>query len=252
MISIKSLTIEGMPLLEINPKGKEMALLPTVVFFHGWESNKESCLVNGYELAKKGFRAILPDAYLHGERKEKDLTKEGVEFWNVIASNLTELPLIREYYINKGLSDSKRFGVTGLSMGGFTTCAALTQFPWIKTAVVLMGSPDPVNFTKWLLSSKWTEGMELPVTEEVYTKSLATLLPISLAMHPESIANRYIHFWHGTKDDLVPYQPTFDFYEEVKLQSYGSNLSFSASVGVGHKVPYTKSVEMADFFSAHL
>lgn len=252
MISIKSKTVEGIPLLEINPEGKEKELLPTVIFFHGWTSNKESSLVNGYELARKGFRALLPDAYLHGERKEKDLSAEGLEFWNVITSNLTELPLLRNHYINKGLCDSNRFGVSGLSMGGFTTCAALTQFPWIKTAVVLMGSPDPINFTKWLLSSKWTEGMEIPISEGVLLESLTALTPISLANQPEKIANRYIHFWHGTQDDLVPYQPTFNFYREVKQQPYGSNLSFSTSKGVGHKVPYAKSIEMATFFSAHL
>ncbi|WP_414838484.1 prolyl oligopeptidase family serine peptidase [Carnobacterium sp. TMP28] len=252
MISIKSVTVEGIPLLEISPKGKELDLLPTVIFFHGWTSNKESSLVNGYELAKKGFRALLPDAYLHGERKEKDLSSQGLEFWNVVTRNLIELPLMREYYVNKGLSDSDRFGVSGLSMGGFTTCAALTQFPWIKTAAILMGSPDPVNFTKWLLSSKWTEGIELPISKEVLTGSLTALMPISLAKHPEKIANRFVHFWHGTQDDLVPYQPTFDFYEKVKHQSYGSNVSFSTSKGIGHKVPYAKSVEMATFFSTHL
>ncbi len=252
MISIKSLAVEGLPLMEITPAGKENTLLPTVVFFHGWESNKESCLVHGYELAKQGFRALLPDAYLHGERKEKDLSKEGLEFWNVVTSNLTELSIIKDHYIHAGLSDASRFGVTGLSMGGFTTCAALTQFSWIKTAVVLMGSPDPVNFTKWLLSSKWTEGMEIPFNEEFYTDSLAKLSSISLSTHPERIANRFLHFWHGTTDELVPYQPTFEFFQKEKQQPYGSNLSFSTSESVGHKVPYVKSVEMAEFFSAHL
>ncbi|MGB3159935.1 MAG: alpha/beta fold hydrolase [Carnobacterium sp.] len=252
MITIKSVSVDGLPLLEINPKGKEMELLPTVIFFHGWTSNKESCLVNGYELAKNGFRALLPDAYLHGERKEKELLPDGLEFWNVITRNLTELPLIKDYYVKKGLSDINRFGVTGLSMGGFTTCAALTQFPWIKSAVVLMGSPDPINFTKWLLSSKWTEGIQTSINEEAFNDSLVTLSPISLAMHPEKISNRYVHFWHGTNDDLVPYQPTFDFYEKVKERSFGSNVSFSVSKGVGHKVPHAKSVEMADYFLAHL
>jgi len=59
-------------------------------------------------------------------------------------------------------------------------------------------------------------------------------------MHPESIANRYIHFWQEQKNDLVPYHLAFDFYEEVKVGNHMIKFSFSASVGVGHNVPYNE------------
>src|SRR5699024_7431300 len=181
MISIKSTTVAGLPLLEIAPSGQEMNLLPTVVFYHGWTSSKESSLVNGYELAKKGYRALLPDAYLHGERKNDDsLTVKETVFWDVVTKSLRELPGLRDHYVEAGLSDPDRFGVAGLSMGGITTCAALTQFPWIKSAVVLMGSPDPVAFSKWLLSSTWVDGVEVSLDEKAaYIKELAALAPIS-------------------------------------------------------------------------
>ncbi|MEG0289466.1 MAG: prolyl oligopeptidase family serine peptidase [Carnobacterium sp.] len=253
MISIKSVTVAGLPLLEVAPLGKETDELPTVVFYHGWTNHKESSLVNGYELAKRGFRALLPEAHLHGERSAGELLeKDSPEFWDVIAHSLAELPVLKDHYIQMGLSDPNRFGVSGLSMGGITTCAALTQFPWIKAAVVLMGSPSPVSFSKWLLSSKWVEGMNVPFNEADYAKELAALQPISLDAQPEAIAGRPVHFWHGTKDDLVPYQPTFDFYQSIKDQPYAENVSFTTTVGAGHKVPYLASVEMAEFFLKHL
>lgn len=254
MISIKSTTIAGLPLLEIAPSGQEMNQLPTVVFYHGWTSCKESSLVNGYELAKKGYRALLPDAYLHGERKsEEGVTGKETVFWDVVTKSLKELPELRDHYVEAGLSDPERFGVAGLSMGGITTCAALTQFPWIKSAVVLMGSPDPIAFSEWLLSSTWVEGIAASSDEKAaYTKELAALAPISLAEHPESINKRPVHFWHGTKDELVPYQMTFDFYQHIKGQPYANNVSLTTTVGAGHKVPYLISVEMSDFFSKHL
>ena len=82
-------------------------------------------------------------------------------------------------------------------------------------------------------------------------KQIHLLAPIDLASAPEKIAGRPFHFWHGTSDDMVPYQPTYDFYQGIKDQSYGENVSFTTTAD-GHKVPYQISVEMAEFFSAKL
>src|SRR5699024_2084919 len=54
--------------------------------------------------------------------------------------------------------DSDRIGVSGLSMGGITTNAALTQYDWIKSAAVLMGTPSPIAFTEWLLKNYKVNG----------------------------------------------------------------------------------------------
>lgn len=250
MITIKRVVIDGNPLLEVVSQDKATEQLPTVVFYHGWTNYKESVLVNGYELAKRGMRALLPDAYLHGERMEMPLVEEAFsEFWNIVTHNLKDLPGIRDYYVEAGLSDPNRFGVTGLSMGGITTCGALTCYPWIKAAVCLMGSPEPIQFSHWLLSSSWAEGLSVP---EKYLTKLQELEPIDLSCQPEKIAGRPVHFWHGTSDTMVPYQPTFDFYQKIKEENFAKNVSFTTTEGVGHKVPYLTSVEMADFFAEHI
>lgn len=256
MIRVKQLTIDTIPLVELVLEEKDTEVLPTVVFYHGWTSTKESVLVNGYELAKRGIRAILPEAYLHGERDEtgKALEDQTV-FWRVVSQNITELPSIYNWYVQQGRTDPSRFGVSGLSMGGITTCALLTQFDFIHSAVVLMGSPSPVLFTNWLLQSKWVEGK--PTTEDISTteafqEQLQRLHPIALNERPEKIAGRPVHFWHGTDDELVPFYLTEEFIETISSQTYAQNVSFSVGHGLGHKVPYRVSVEMADYFERFL
>jgi hypothetical protein len=169
---------------------------------------------------------------------------------------LQELPVLFDYYVKAGLTDEERFGVAGLSMGGITTCAALTQFEFIKSAVVLMGSPSPILFTKWLLTSKWAEdypmeGNNSPAPEKVQ-ETLQVLKQIALNEQPEKIAGRPVHFWHGTKDDLVPFHLTEEFIESISMQPYADAVSFSVGHGVGHKVPYKVSVEMAKYLKKHL
>lgn len=253
MIVVKHVVVAEIPLLEMVESDIDHQKLPTVLFYHGWGSCKESAMVNGYELAKQGFRAVLPEAYLHGERKEGTLNEEAyMEFWHVVAHSIKEFPTLTDYYISKGLTDPDRIGVTGLSMGGITTCALLTHYPSIKTAVCLMGSPAPVLFSRWLLNSSWAEGLN--IDEANYQAELEQLKPIDLSLQPEKIAGRYLHFWHGTSDNTVPYQPTLDFYERVinEQPEAAKHVSFTSTKGAGHKVPYESSVEMATFFAKHL
>lgn len=257
MIQIKETTVNNLPLLEIVEEKKKDHILPTVIFYHGWTNYKESVLVNGYELAKQGFRALLPDAHLHGKRMNAKLPAEqSLEFWNVVGRSIQEAPLIRDHYIAEGLSDPDRFGVSGLSMGGITTAAMLTQYDWVKAAAVLMGSPAPVDFTKWLFSSPWAERSQTAWAEtlprEQMEGAVAQLIPISLNLRPETIDGRPVMFWHGTEDNLVPFNMTYDFYQQIKDEPYAQNVTFSSSNGVGHKVPYTVSLEMADFFKKSL
>ncbi|MFL2104113.1 prolyl oligopeptidase family serine peptidase [Desemzia sp. FAM 23991] len=252
MISIKTVTIAGLPLLEIAPEATFSEKLPTVFFYHGWTNVKESSLVNGYELAKRGFRALLPEAHLHGERKTDESTNGNVDFWNVVVHNLSEINTIKEYYVEQQLTDPDRIGVSGLSMGGITTSAMLTQFPWIKAAGVLMGTPSPISFSKWILNSPWTEGLDIELTEEQINQMTDPLKAISLALQPEKIAGRPVYFWHGTKDELVPYSLTNEFIQTIQNESYAKNVQFETTVNGTHKVPYAISVEMADFFEENL
>lgn len=249
MFQIIQKTINDIPILEVVKEDLINEEIPTVIFYHGWTSHKESVLVQGYELAKKGIRAILPEAYMHGERVQAaGKPQDHTVFWKVISQNLKEVSDIRKDYLSKGLSDPERFGISGLSMGGITTSAMLTQFDWIHSAAILMGNPSPIEFSKWLLTSKWYDGYE-SVDGLINDEMKRQLDTISLKEQPQKLAGKPVYFWHGTKDELVPFEQTEAFIEMIKNESYAENISFSIGSGHGHKVPYEIAVEMAEFFS---
>ncbi len=250
MIEIYDRVIDGIPLLEVVDSALKEEQLPTVVFYHGWTNVKESVLVHGFEIAKKGFRTLLPEALYHGARSDGQAITDDrlLDFWEIIQQSIDEYPVLMDYYVKAGLTDPDRIGVSGLSMGGITTCALLATYPEIKVGDCLMGSPDAIGFTEQVLAEAEKQGMTLPVDIKAQLQKLSAL---SLAENPAKIAGRPVHFWHGTKDETVPYGPTFAFYQQIREKDFAKQVSFSTTDD-GHKVPYAISQETACFFRKNL
>lgn len=248
MIVIKHQVINTIPVLELVDSELQETALPLVVFYHGWCNVKESVLVNGYELAKRGMRALLPEALYHGERQVGGGPETHyLDFWNIIKQNIIEFPELVRFFADQNLVEQNKVGATGLSMGGITTCGVLKTYDWLTAAVCLMGSPNLRQFAKQVCQELEQQGVSLPSDT---AQQIAALESYDLSAAPAKIAGRPFHFWHGTNDDQVPYAPTYAFYQQVKNTDYGRNVSFTTTDG-GHKVPYSISVEMADFFQTH-
>ena len=114
MISIITKEINDLPILEICDSEKLGEELPLVFFYHGWTGCKERVLTQGYEIAKKGFRVILPDALYHGDRQEGDVKGHVLEFWKIVLNSVKEFPTLVDYYReNVGIKDGF-VGVSGL------------------------------------------------------------------------------------------------------------------------------------------
>jgi len=255
MITLKHDIVSDVPLIELFEEGKENEQLPVVVFYHGWESRKERVLEYGYYLAENGFRALLPEALNHGERKiEKNAAQDPMNFWEIVSKNVQELPDILDEYIKTNKIDAERIGISGLSMGGITTNAALTQYDWIKSAAVLMGTPSPIAFTEWLLKNyKINDSSAYEfLDQELINLRLKELEPISLDLQPEKIANRPLYIWHGEADPIVPTHLTHSFFEEVAKEPYGKNIELEFSEKVGHEVPQEIIFKMAEHFLKRL
>lgn len=243
-----------MPYLEVVENSIKNNEIPIVVFYHGWTSCKESVLVHGYELAKLGIRAILPDALYHGERgKEMNMIEGAVNFWPIVQNSIKELPLIIEQFQKKGTE--LKIGAAGLSMGGITTSGILAKYPWVDAGSILMGSVDPSGFTKWLLQSKAVEEItqNIQILNEEQLKGLYEQIDtISLKKQPEKINNRPLHFWHATGDEVVPFSPTYEFFEDIQGETYSKQTDFDITEGGSHHVPYAAIVNQALFFQKNL
>lgn len=249
MISIERKEIKQLPILEMVDYKLKEEKCPLVVFFHGITGQKEKSLEAGYELAQKGFRVILPDAFLHGERKNEhyDGPKE-MEFWSIVWHNVEELPIIVDYYETHNLIYDGKISVAGLSMGGITTCIALAKYPWIYSAASLMGNPDPIGFTKWLVTSSWVEGMPDIKTADIES-TMAAFKPFSLQEHPEKIAGRPFYIWHGKEDNSVPFSQTEAFVSMIENKPFASQMEYDYYEGHGHKVPNDVFGKTAQFLA---
>src|SRR5699024_10754819 len=152
----------------------------------------------------------------------------------------------------RGLLSDGRIGVAGTSMGGITTTAALTQYDWIKTSVVLMGSPKITAFAKTLVTSFKQEG-DLPVTDEQIEALYSELERCDLSLQPEKLKERPLLFWHGQNDPVVPFDHSYTFYDEVKKQYKDSDaIQFIREKNTGHKVSRPAILALVKWFEKYM
>ncbi|WP_339230928.1 esterase [Oceanobacillus sp. FSL K6-2867] len=253
MIGIYTETIQTIPSLVVVDAEKKNEALPIIAYFHGFTSAKEHNLSLAYLLAEKGFRVVLPDSMYHGER-EPDIPKlkRQVSFWDIVMQNVKELAVIKKYFEEKDLILDGRFGVAGTSMGGITTSAALTQYPWIKAAAILMGSPKITTYAKTLVESFKKVG-NLPVTEEMIENLYEQLKKYDLSKQPEKLNDRPLLFWHGEIDSVVPFDHSYTFYDEVyAVYQNKNNIKFIKEPNQNHKVSRSAILETVKWFEKHL
>ncbi|WP_249870131.1 esterase [Oceanobacillus saliphilus] len=253
MIGIYKEKIQSIPCLIILDNDKKDQALPTVTFYHGFTSAKEHNLPLAYLLAEKGYRVILPDSMYHGEREPDVPTlKKQISFWEIVMQNVQELQMIKNYLDENQLLLDERFAVAGTSMGGITTSAALTQYPWIKTAAILMGSPKITTFAKTLVESFKKMG-NLPVTDEMIESMYERLEEMDLSLQPEKLHERPLLFWHGENDSVVPFDHSYTFFEEaIELYTNKENIRFIKEPNTDHKVTRYAVLETVKWFDTHL
>ncbi|WP_243291314.1 alpha/beta fold hydrolase [Bacillus sp. FJAT-47783] len=254
-VTINHEYINEIPVLHVFEQSKENTCLPFILFIHGYTSAKEHNLHYAYLLAEKGFRVVLPDAQYHGERSQAISIKDlQFKFWDIVLHTIGEINTIKEHFVKREIVDEERIGVVGTSMGGIITLGALTQYSWIKAAVSLMGCPSYQKFVNTQVEYFKREGVSIPFNEEQLKEQLNRLQNCDLSLQKEKLANRPLLFWHGKKDSIVPFAPTFQFYEEIK-SLYTENpelLHFEVDEHAGHKVSRKGVLLTVDWFEKHL
>ncbi len=255
MIIVEKLHIESIPTLHVVKESLKETRTPFVMFVHGFTSAKENNLHIAYYLAEKGIRVALPEALYHGERSEQHDPKElNFKFWNIVLNEINELNKIKEYFTQKLLIDSDHIGLAGTSMGGITTLGALTQYDWIKAAVSLMGSPAITDLLKSQLDALKQNGVELPLSNEEIEQLYAQLQPFDLNLQKDKLQNRPLLFWHGERDQVVPFAPTYQFYKDIVplYEKEPEKLCFITDPLADHKVSREGVLALVEWFERHL
>lgn len=253
MIGIYKEETAHIPYLVVVDHNSEAKALPTVIYSHGFTSAKEHNLPLAYLLAGKGFRVILPDSKYHGER-DGDVSKfkRELSFWNIVMQNVKEIKTIKERLDQEGLILNQKIGLAGTSMGGITTAAALTKYPWIDTAAVLMGSPKLTEYAN-LLVDHVIKREKLPVPEQEIERAFEQIKEYDLSLHMDTLNERPLLFWHGDKDTVVPFDLSYSFYREARGKYKNKkNIKFLKEANRDHKVSRFAILETVKWFETHL
>lgn len=253
MIGIYHKNFHSIPALVVVDSSREKEALPLIIYYHGFTSAKEHNLPLAFLLAERGFRVVLPDSMYHGEREaEISHVKKQISFWDIVMQNVKELEEVKEVFEDDGLILENLLGIAGTSMGGITTAAALTQYPWIKAAAVLMGSPKITTYARTLVTSFKKLGT-LPITDDMIDQLYNQLEDYDLSKQPEKLNERPLLFWHGENDPVVPFDHSYTFYDEVaSTYQIPENIQFLKETNRDHKVSRYAILETVKWFDKHL
>ncbi|MET0786050.1 MAG: prolyl oligopeptidase family serine peptidase [Paenisporosarcina sp.] len=246
----------NIPLLHVYKEELRNEKVPVVFFLHGFTSAKEHNLHYAYQLAERGMRVLLPDAHLHGERHESlDEIQLSLRFWEIVLTSIEEVKNLRSECINRNLlSDDTKIALAGTSMGGIETLGCLKVYPWVDVAAVMMGSPGYVQLAKAQMAQYEARGFKLPVTDIERKQIFETLSNFDLTKNPEALNGRPVFFWHGQQDMVVPYEPTYNFYNAIK-KSYANHperFQFKSDQTAGHAVSRKGLLEATEFLAEYL
>ena len=141
----------------------------------------------------------------------------------------------------------------GTSMGGITTFGCLAVYDWVDSAAVMMGAPGFVQLQKRKCPNSNVEVLNCRLLMR-RGKAAQYVREFDLTKRTAALDNSPIYFWHGKQDAVVPYQPTFNFYEAVKRDyaAVSERIQFVTDNTAGHAVSRQGMLQSADWFACHL
>ena len=215
-VALEEIFIKEIPCLRFRPKGIQEGRIPTIIYYHGWNSSKSNQRFKGAALASYGYQVIVPDALYHGERNPID--HDGFKmleeyFWKVILQTVEESEQLIAGIIEDHQADPERIGVIGSSMGGFSAAGVFLKNKSLKCLINFNGS------CAWVKAEEIfrRRSKRLPMTSaEIQALSLYDPM-----LNKENLQLRPILMMHGNRDSSVPinsqrlfYQATSHHYKE--------------------------------------
>ncbi|MEJ8777496.1 dienelactone hydrolase family protein [Pseudogracilibacillus sp. ICA-222130] len=252
-LSVEKKYIEEIPVLVVTDATKKSEKLPTVVYYHGFNGEKESSLTLAYKIAEKGLRVILPESILHGERRNNATQGElELGFWKIVLTNIKELQIIKNYLEKENLLLDGKIGIGGTSMGGITTYGALRTYDWISSAAVLMGTPSMSEYAQVLID-RYHSNHDAKIPQKDVDEAMKLVEKFDITKDLSVLNDRPLFIWHGDQDAVIPIDDTRNFYKKVKEQySNKDHVHFLEEKGRIHNISKLSMSKAADWFEKYL
>ncbi|TKI08562.1 esterase [Martelella alba] len=249
MVEMHQEILDGIDVIHAVPAGRYQDPLPTVLFYHGYTSSKEVYSYFGYALGKAGFRAILPDADMHGARFDGDEQRRLTHFWDILRRNIDELPALKDALARRGLIADARIGVGGASMGGMTALGAMARYPWLRAVAEFMGSGDFRRLPETLFPPIPPTS---PARRREFERRLAPLAEYDVFHQLAKLGDRPLLLWHGEADPLVPEAESRRVYAALAAAGLAGQATYLTEPGIGHKITVTALAAAVRFFQGNL
>lgn len=249
MIEVNTERFAGIECLHAFPASMQHQPLPTILFYHGFTSSKEVYAYFAVALAQAGFRAVLPDAAMHGARYDGDSERRSGHFWDILRSNIDELPQLERALRSQQLIAGERLAVAGASMGGMTALGAMARYPQLRSVACMMGSGYFCQLAQTLFPPR-AASSSLP--EATAAQRLAPLADYDVSHQLKQLGNRPLLVWHGDADEVVPAGESVRLEHALRAAGLNQQLTFLIEAGVGHRITPTALDAMTTFFVRHL
>jgi len=217
--------------------------LPIVFLLHGHSSCKNNQIPNAIRYAKEGFFTILIDAPNHGERFTENYGvidgKNNISvFFEIIENTKNDIVEILDTLESDPRVDISRVGMTGFSMGGYTSFYTALCDKRIKVIAPTCGTPD------WTKINISYDINNLPSeTKEYISKNNPILSYMEFTKIPVLVQN-------GAADLDVPPQGSRKFAELITPLS--DKFVYVEYEGYGHEVAPEMIPNTIEWFHKYL
>ncbi|WP_394550260.1 esterase [Pantoea sp. SGAir0180] len=249
MIELTTERFAGIECLHAAPAGQRRQRLPTLVFYHGFTSSKEVYAYFAVALAQAGFRAVMPDADMHGARYNGDAETRLRHFWDILKQNIDEFPAIEAALRADDLIADARFAVAGASMGGMTALGIMARYAHIHSVACMMGSGYFMQLSHTLFPPVVVTNEE---QKAQFTARMASLADYDPSARLQNLANRPLLLWHGDADEVVPFAETQRLDRALREKGLDAHLTTLSETHIGHKITPSGLTALVSFFKRQL
>ncbi|AMB99790.1 hypothetical protein AWM75_07355 [Aerococcus urinaehominis] len=250
MYTIEEVNFAGIPCLSVHPDQAQANRV--IIGYHGWTNTKESVLPQAIAFARQGFQVILPDAYLHGQRRPAGYHYQPqVDLLASLAHNCQEFDQLSQAVLAHYQVD--QVAIFGTSMGGMTVSLIIAGYrDRLAAAVQYIAALDLEAQLDQLSQGKLGASIKSDLTPDQAADQAqywAYIKDHNLARQTNQIAGLPFYIYNGGQDDWVKTAINRQLVPQIKQAIDPDLVDFTIFEDQDHWVPFEIMTASAAYIS---